>query len=170
MDQHPLGPDFETVFSLSVHPILLSTAYLGGSYRRQYQRPYWSPDRQCPLHSPYPPGQSFHHGSLLSWSVMTFSEFTVCCWFSFHSHAWKWFPGLAALSPSQGTRWGWPARSSLHTPFSSWKQEWCFTFFNLWVLLPVAVINQRLSRVTSQWHLPAPLTLEVQSTCKINAW
>ena len=77
-------------------------------------------------------------------------------WLSYPSCAWKWLPGLAAPPPSQGSRWGWPACSSLCPPSCPfWRLEWHWLSSSLWAILPIAMIIQRFLRVASQWHQPA---------------
>lgn len=48
-------------------------------------------------------------------------------------------------SPSQGSRWGWPACSSPgHLSWPSWRWEGHLPPFRLWALLLVATVDQRL--------------------------
>lgn len=69
------------------------------------------------------------------------------------SCAWKWFPGLATLSPSKGSSWVWLACSPLGPP--SWRSDdICFLLvfrhssqFWWWI---------RDYRVALQWHQPVP--------------
>lgn len=78
-----------------------------------------SPCRQYPLPSPLL-GQKFHSKNVSVWSNMIFTWWNHAGYSIWScSSVWKWFPGLATPPPSQGSRWGWLACSSLDPPCPS---------------------------------------------------
>lgn len=73
-------------------------------------------------------------------------------------------PGSSQLCPvtrGDGHKWEWGrlACSSIGPSCPFWKWGWHLFSSSFWQLLPVATINQRLSRAALQWHLPAPSAL-----------
>lgn len=75
-------------------------------------------------------------------------------WVSSPKYAWKWFTGWAAPPPSQGLRRSWLAYCSQGPSCHTLEDRHDIRFPPVFEYF-FSCLDQRLSRVALQWHLPA---------------